>query len=698
MWLFGAGNRKAHVSAGADASTNSGEARSAHGEVSMSDSQRWDNFNAADLLRHLAESEGFEVYEAYEGREKGCKVHAPIRNWLEEVVQPSSSSSTPPPSDKQDAPDKGQDTQMKKPKAGSASVLLDEPWVVLTTTSPAPSQAPNGKAGKGGKGGPPPPAPKQAGKGKGPLPPGGKGKGPPPPSGKAPGKGPELKPAAAPPPPPFGKRLHWKSLPSNSLENTIFEELRPWADDSSGNSLLDKHQLETLFQPREQPKDKEKEPKSMLARRNIGSKDQVCLLDSKRAQNIAIILRQVPIPTSELGEVLRWMLLSHSVSAEAIERVFWNLLPPLLECKELQSYEGPLEPLRDIERQLIPLVRMPRLKARLRTLLFSKNMANQFSVADIRIRTLQQACKQIRESPSFRKVLGTVLRIGNYLNHGIDNANTNLGYEVRGFALDSLHKLQEFRSAQSGDISALHCVILHLLPASPSLPQELRKELCQVFAGASKEKLSDLRDAVASFKTETYLVQVEIERYGELYHIDGEPEGGQQGAPGPLAALQRLAEDAEEKAKQLNEELENTIGTARRLLEFFAEKVDSGKADMAIERFLATVSQFVVSFEECWHEVLENPKKLPMEKLNLSFLEAGMAAKAPSPKDTPREPGKAKAGPPSMQVLLAGEVAAKARSRQVNNVARRKTSQLQVISQMNDSFVMEPPVESKESK
>lgn len=667
-------------SSGQDSSLTSAPSAPApsDGESSMSDSQTWDTFNAADLLRHLQESEGYEVYEVFEC-EKGRKMHAPIRSWLEEVVEPSSSSSTSNPSPK-----------VEEKKAACASVLLEEPWVVLSTTSPPPavsstsSSTGKGKNGKGGKYIPPPP-----GKGK--------GKGPPPPSGKSgpPGKGPpQAKPAAQPPPPPFGKRLHWKSLPSNSLENTIFEELRPWADDSSGSSLLDKQQLETLFQPRERPKDEGKEAKSVLARRNTGSKDQVCLLDSKRAQNIAIILRQVPIPTSELSEVLRWMLLSHSVSAEAIERVFWNLLPPLLESKELMSYEGPLEPLREIERQLIPLVRLPRLKARLRTLLFSKNMGTQYQMVLGRIRSLNLACRQVRESPSFRKVLGTVLRIGNYLNHGIDAPAPACGYEVRGFALDSLLKLQEFRSAQSGDISALHCVILHLLPASPSLPQELRKELNEVFDGASKEKLSDLRDAVASFKTETYLVQVEIERYGELYHIDGEPEGGKQGSPGPLAALQRLAEDAEDKAKQLNEELESAVGTARRLLEFFAERVDSGKADMAIERFLTTVSQFVVSFEECWHEVLENPKKLPLDKLNLNFLEAGMAGRAPSPNQaTPREPGKAKsAGPPSMQTLLAGEVAAKARTRQAKDGPRRKTSQLPVVSQMSESFIMEPPV------
>jgi hypothetical protein len=433
--------------------------------------------------------------------------------------------------------------------------------------------------------------------------------------------GPASKSKAAPP---FGKRLHWKPLPELSLEDTIFEELSPWGEVVPA---LDKEQLERIFLP----------PASTRERTTSGCSSEgqaakgwtpagkgsgtasVCLLDAKRAQNLYIVLRQVTVPTHELAEVLRWMRIGHPVTVETLDHVYENLLPSLLECSELMSFDGPAETLRDVERQLLPLARLPRLKARLRTMLFGKNLPSLHSSILARIRLLQNACDQVRSSLALRRILEMALRVGNYLNDGVECLDAGDSSGVRGITMDSLLKLREFRAPHGGEASALHCIVLHLIPHHPDLLQQLRQELQTLLEpGGSAEIsitdgcVSDLHEAAERFQVEIDLVQGEMDRFPDCYKSDGES------GTGPLAVLQRLLEDARELSSGLTAELEAMLVTAQRLLAYFGDRqkaqlaggAPAHEAYAAIEKFFATIREFVQSFEECWREVMENPRRL----------------------------------------------------------------------------------------
>jgi len=345
---------------------------------------------------------------------------------------------------------------------------------------------------------------------------------------------------------------------------------------------------------------------------------EVCLLTSKHAQNLAIVLRQVTLPTDELTEVLRCMRVSYQVSAETLEHVYENLVPTLLECSDLVNYDGPVDSLRDIERQLLPLARLPRLKARLRTMVFSKNMPNLNTSLLARIRLLRNACEQVRNSSALRHIMCAGLRVGNYLNHGIEFVELGGGHEVRGFSVESLLKFRDFRAAQGGEASALHCMVAHLHPNHPDLLRLLRKELQAVLEPSDGVEaclldggISELNEATSRFQSEIDLVQGEMDRFAGYYRAEGE---------GPLEVMQRLLEDGREMATGLDEELRTTLTTARRLLEFFGERQQAepqtgwaNETYVSVEKFFATIREFVTSFEECWREVLDNPRKLRLD-------------------------------------------------------------------------------------
>jgi hypothetical protein len=197
------------------------------------------------------------------------------------------------------------------------------------------------------------------------------------------------------------------------------------------------------------------------------------------------------------------------------------------------------------------------------------------------------------------------------------------GLEVRGISVDSLLKLREFRG---GEASALHCIALHLCPHHPELLRQLRRELQALLEPGDEPDaciidggISDLRDSAGRFQSEIDLVQGEMDRFADSYRLEGEL--GQSEVTGPLAVLQRLLEDSRELASKLDEEIEVALGTARCLLEYFGERQPQGgwanEVCLAVEKFFATIKEFVVSFEDAWRDVLENPRKLRLEGLEL---------------------------------------------------------------------------------
>lgn len=248
-----------------------------------------------------------------------------------------------------------------------------------------------------------------------------------------------------------------------------------------------------------------------------------------------------------------------------------------------------------------------------------------------RMHALSSACEQVRSSGAFRKVLSTVLRIGNYLNYGVDAPTVGAGIETRGFAIEGLLKLRDFRAANGGDISALHGVVLHLMSVEPQFLKQVQQELCHVLGPgegttATGSGIRDLRDSVGTFRSETDLVHCEIDRFRTSYELEGETKGHL----GPITVLQRLAEDAAEMAANLEARLMETLTSAWRLLEYFGTQEAqaprhawSDASCDAIERFFSTLQEFITSLEECCREILEQPRRLGFEGILASLEKDG---------------------------------------------------------------------------
>jgi len=136
--------------------------------------------------------------------------------------------------------------------------------------------------------------------------------------------------------------------------------------------------------------------------------------------------------------------------------------------------------------------------------------------------------------------------------------------------------------------------------------------------------ISELHDSAGRFQSEIDLVQGEMDRFSDFYRLEGEASVSE--GIGPLAVLQRLLEDSREIIQGIEEELNATLATARQLLEYFGERGGWAKDGYgAVDKFFHSLKEFIQSFEECWKEVLDNPRKLRIQTKGTSSDDGALA-------------------------------------------------------------------------
>ncbi|KAJ9548758.1 hypothetical protein OSB04_021301 [Centaurea solstitialis] len=347
----------------------------------------------------------------------------------------ATSSSIPPPipPPSQQAPPPPPPPAAPAPPAPPAAPAPPAPPAAPAPPPPrAPSAPPPPPPKRAAPSGPPPPPPPAAnGNAKG-------GAAPPPPPSLS--KGPTVSAPSPPPPTAKGKTLSRtsavKSQPAKKLKPLHWLKLNKaaqgslWAEaQKSGDAArapeIDMSELEHLFSAAN-PNSEKAKGKSRAANKP----EKVQLIEHRRAYNCEIMLSKVKTPLAELMDYV----LALDDSAMDVDQVD-NLIkfcPTKEEMELIKGYKGELDKLGKCEQFFLELMRVPRSEAKLRV--FSYKL--QFGT-------------QIRSSVKLRRVMQTILSLGNALNQG-----TARGAAV-GFRLDSLLKLNETR-ARNNKMTLMH--------------------------------------------------------------------------------------------------------------------------------------------------------------------------------------------------------------------------------------------------
>ncbi|XP_058744499.1 formin-like protein 4 [Vicia villosa] len=294
---------------------------------------------------------------------------------------------------------------------------------------------------------------------------------PPPPMKAAPPPPPPPMKAAPPPPPPMSsskaisktdqrnslgkgveepnndqvklKPLHWDKVNTNAADHSMV-----WDKVDRGSFRVDQNLMEALFGYVATNRMSPKEKTNSTSPSNDASTKKF-LLDPRKSQNIAIVLKSLAISRDK---VLDALIEGKGLNGDTIEKL--SRVSPTEEEKSLilQYKEDPSR-LAAAESFLYHiLTAVPSAFNRLNAMLFKLNYDSEVAEIKDSLQTIEFGCKELRSQGLFLKLLEAVLKAGNRMNDGTSRGN------AQAFNLNSLRKLNDVKS-NDGKTTLLHFVI-----------------------------------------------------------------------------------------------------------------------------------------------------------------------------------------------------------------------------------------------
>ncbi|KAJ0039555.1 hypothetical protein Pint_27905 [Pistacia integerrima] len=281
------------------------------------------------------------------------------------------------------------------------------------------------------------------------------------------------------------KALHWDKVRATSDRATVWDQLK------SSSFQLNEDMMETLFGCNSvNSVPKEATRKSVLP--PVEQENRV--LDPKKSQNIAILLRALNVTRDEVSEALLDGN-PESLGAELLETLV-KMAPTKEEEIKLREYSGDISKLGTAERFLKTVLDIPFAFKRVEAMLYRANFDTEVKYLRKSYQTLEAASEELKNSRLFLKLLEAVLKTGNRMNVG-----TNRG-DAKAFKLDTLLKLVDIKGAD-GKTTLLHFVVQEIIRSegagtnsanenaenknSSTREDDFKKQGLQVVAGLSRD-------------------------------------------------------------------------------------------------------------------------------------------------------------------------------------------------------------------
>ncbi|KAI9125314.1 hypothetical protein K1719_003930 [Acacia pycnantha] len=341
--------------------------------------------------------------------------------------------------------------------AASSSVVSPPPSAYFSAVSktksteppPPPPLIPDKKAPA------PPPPPPPAKKGPAPPP-------PPPPAKKGPAPPPappmagNLKASSKPPPSPAEmsgedtdkvklKPLHWDKVTTNVDHSMVWDKL------DRGSFRVDQDFLEALFgsvaTSKRSPRGEN--VSSSPSKEASAQSSTIFILDPKKSQNFAIVLKSLAVSRREIVNALEE---GQGLSSDIVEKIV-RVAPNQEEQSNILQYNGDPARLAVAESFLYDILNaVPSAFKRLNAMHFRFNYDSDVLEIKESLNTLELASKELRKRGLLVKLLEAVLKAGNHMNAGTSRGN------AEAFNLTSLRKLKDVKTTD-GKSTLLHFVV-----------------------------------------------------------------------------------------------------------------------------------------------------------------------------------------------------------------------------------------------
>ncbi|GMH57076.1 hypothetical protein TL16_g02284, partial [Triparma laevis f. inornata] len=177
------------------------------------------------------------------------------------------------------------------------------------------------------------------------------------------------------------------------------------------------------------------------------------LIDLTRANNIAISLKAFKeFSFDDLVTILSTLDPGKKITGDRIA-FLGSVLPNDIEQKQISAYKGSNDALLPAELFFHKLQKVKRVTVKIKVMETLDTLEHGVEDLGDRFSVLRSVCEQVMGSEKLRKVLETVLAIGNIMNEGTSKGSAD------GFTFDSLLKLTQTKSFD-GKMTILDYIVM----------------------------------------------------------------------------------------------------------------------------------------------------------------------------------------------------------------------------------------------
>ncbi|XP_051117196.1 formin-like protein 6 [Andrographis paniculata] len=271
------------------------------------------------------------------------------------------------------------------------------------------------------------------------------------------------------------RALHWDKVRTPSETGTVWDQFK------SSSFRLNEDAMESLFGCNSE-NSAPKKPSRKFILPSYNAENRV--LDPKKSQNIAILLRALNVTREEVCEALLDGN-PDGLGPELLETLV-KMAPTKEEENKLKQYNDEGSKLGPAERFLKAILDIPFAFQRVEAMLYRANFDAEVKYLRKSFQTLEEASEELKSSRLFLKLLEAVLTTGNRMNNG-----TYRG-DAKAFKLDTLLKLVEIKGTD-GKTTLLHFVVREIVRSEGIEigigidEDDFKKQGLQVVAGLSNE-------------------------------------------------------------------------------------------------------------------------------------------------------------------------------------------------------------------
>lgn len=243
------------------------------------------------------------------------------------------------------------------------------------------------------------------------------------------------------------KPLHWDKVRASPDRAMVWDQLK------SGSFEINEEMIETLF-VYNTPTQVKSEATRQPVHPPLGQNQRI--LDSKKSQNIAILLRALNVTKEEVCDALMEGT-CESLGTDLLETLT-KMSPSKEEEIRLKEYKGDISKLGPAERFLKGLLDIPFAFKRVDAMLYRASFKEEVIYIRKSFKTLEAASEELKSSRLFLKLLEAVLKTGNRMNVG------TIRGDAQAFKLDTLLKLVDVKGTD-GKTTLLHFVVQEIIKA-----------------------------------------------------------------------------------------------------------------------------------------------------------------------------------------------------------------------------------------